>query len=172
MDTISYEISVDKDKREMIQKDLIKEYSKSLVTILVDFSDKNRDNASTKNIIQCMERIFEGIFTSKIFLKINWVVENGPILIMIIDSNEMDIKKTCVEIEEKHILGGCVIINVYDSQNREITREEINYQPKKCFICGELLENCKRTKKHTVSEIKRQIQLKYNEYLSNYEDRL
>lgn len=172
MATIFYKTTTDKEQIKRVEASLIKEYGKNLVSIFVDFPSKNCENTFTKNIIQCMESIFEGIFTTKIFLKINWIAGVGPVLIMLIDSNANDIKKTCVEIEEKHIFGGCVVINVYNYNGKEITREELNYAPKKCFICGDSLENCKKVNKHSDNEIIQRIQLQYNEYLSNYEDRL
>lgn len=164
------EIATDKLKRKAIQLDLIKDYNKNLVSILVDYPGEKRDNYMTKNITRCMEDIFKGIFTTKLFLEINWITFEGPVIIMLIEGDVEAIKKTCVEIQDKHILGGCVIFDVYDLNGEKVTRKALGYPAKKCFICGEDLDECKKNNKHPDDEIISKIQELHFEYLKKYND--
>lgn len=164
------EIDTDKQKRKAIQLDLIKDYKKNLVTILVDYPGENKDNYLTKNIARCMEDIFKGIFTTNLFLEINWITCEGPVVIMLIEGDVEAIKKTCIEIQDKHILGGCVIFDVYDLHGKKTIRKDLGYFPKKCFLCGDELEKCKKNDIHSEKEIIDKIRELHSEYLKKYND--
>lgn len=163
-------IAEDKQKRKAIQLHLIKCYKKNLVSILVDYPGPKKDNYITKNITRCMEDIFKGIFTTKLFLEINWITYEGPVVIMLIEGDIREIKKTCAEIQDKHILGGCVIFDVYDLYGQKIMRKDLGYPPKKCFLCGDELEKCRQNNKHSEKEIITKINEIYMEYLKKHND--
>jgi len=103
-------------------------------------------------------------FNNKIRVKIYRITAEGPNITMVIDMNAMDIKKLTLQIEDKHPLGRCVDIDVYNPITfMSISRTALGYPPRKCYICNDQAKNCIRSRKHTISEVVDYIKKCYKE---------
>lgn len=164
-------IFLDREKRYIFQKKLIDKYKKTLLSMKVNYPGNNRDNNITINIIKCMDNIITEIFNNEIYLKIFRITLEGPIITLLLNMDEIKAKKTCIEIENKHMLGKCIDIDVYSSQSRPIGRREFGYEKRKCFICNGLADTCIKNKVHTrveTLEVMRKMYLAYvNKYYGN-----
>ena len=70
-----------------------------------------------------------------------------------IDLNPIEIKKAVLSIEMAHPLGRLVDLDVIDLSNHTLSRTELGFSPRRCFICNNLAHNCVRSQKHNLEEI-------------------
>ena len=72
-----------------------------------------------------------------------------------------------IEIEENHILGRCLDIDVYrikDNKVMGISRSDLFKSPRKCFICDLDAKICSRSQTHSIEEIKKYFEKAYFRY--------
>jgi holo-ACP synthase len=155
-------------KRHVFQEEIIKKYKKTLIAIKVDYPGNNKDNYLTKNIIGCVDNILTDIFKDKVYLKIFRITEEGPIITILLNLDSYEVKKTCIEIEDKHALGGIIDIEVYDLNGKIIDRQSVGYEEKRCIICGESASKCKKLNSHSISEILENMKHIYTEYIGKH----
>lgn len=89
---------------------------------------------------------------------------DGKSVLMVVDMNQLDAKKTSIYIEENHVLGRIFDIDVYIEDGTSVGRENLNINPRRCIICDEDARICMRTKKHTVFEVIEEIHKLIKEY--------
>jgi len=161
-------VELDKHKRIEFQYKLIKKFNMPLVVIRVNYPGENRSNDITNSIIESMDDIISDIFSPYIHLKLLRITEEGPNLTLIINKDALEIKKITVEIEDKHILGKCVDIDVYDNKAKKISRVELGYLPRQCYLCKNTAKKCIREKTHAQDEVIQYIVGKYREYVESF----
>jgi len=157
-----------REKRVKFQSELQKKYKKTLLVARVNYPGVDKDNNLTRNILGIMDMVLTQIFKLKICYKLLTFTAEGPILIFIIDKKALEVKKVAIEIEDGHMLGRCVDIDVYDENGMQVSRKHVNMKPRKCFICDEYAHNCVRARKHNIDEVKNFISRKYEEYMENF----
>lgn len=162
------DIALDKKRRMEFQNKLIKKFNMPLVVMRVNYPGENKSNDITNNIIESMDAIVSDIFSPYIYFKILRITAEGPILILIINKNASEIKRTTVEIENKHILGRCVDIDVYGEDGKKISRIDLGYTPRECYICNNTAKECIKEKRHVQDEIVQYIVGKYREYIESF----
>lgn len=156
------------DKRELFRETLVKRFNMPLVVIKVNYPGTNKSNDITNNIIENLDEIVSDIFSPFIFFKILRITEDGPVLILVINEDATEIKKTTIEIEDKHILGTCVNIDVYDKNTKKISRKDLGHDLRKCCICGNEVKQCIEEKKHSQDQVIQYIVGKYREYMESF----
>lgn len=162
----------DREDRVFFQQNLISKYNLPLLTVRTNYPGENKRELIADNIAQIISSEIEIIFNKKIIHKD--IIENleGKIYLFIIDDNLKNIKLESFSLEENHILGRCVDIDVYDIDGNGLSRSLFNLGKRKCMLCNELAFICGRTMKHSHSEIKEFITnqyIKYQEFLKKQE---
>lgn len=162
----------DREDRVFFQQNLISKYNLPLLTVRTNYPGENKRELIADNIAQIISSEIEIIFNKKIIHKD--IIENleGKIYLFIIDDNPKNIKLESISLEENHILGRCVDIDVYDIDGNGLSRSLFNLGKRKCMLCNELAFICGRTMKHSHSEIKEFITnqyIKYQEFLKKQE---
>lgn len=164
-------IGMDKINRIKFQKRLIKKINMPLIVTKVNYPELSKYNDIAKNIIQSMDKIISDVFCNYISFKILRITLEGPIVTMAVNKSSTEVKRITVEIEEKHILGKCVDIEVVDKDLKTISRKDLGYSEKKCFLCKKYLKECMRKRTHSDNEIIEYISGKYREYVYNFSGR-
>lgn len=164
-------IGMDKINRIKFQERLIKKFKMPLIITKVNYPELSKYNDVSKNIIQSMDKIISDVFCNYILFKILRITLEGPIVIMSVNKDSREVKKITVEIEEKHILGKCVEIEVVDKDLKAISRKDVGYSEKRCFLCKKYLKECMIKKTHKDNEIIQYITNKYREYVYNFSGR-
>ncbi|MFD3155667.1 citrate lyase holo-[acyl-carrier protein] synthase [Haloimpatiens sp. FM7330] len=161
-----------REKRVEFQNEMIHKFKLPLIAIRVNYPGVNKDNKLTRKLMEAIDKIVSGIFQYDIHCKIIKFSPEGPIILMSINGESLETKKLCIEIEEKHILGRCIDVDVYDEYGKSISRTELGYSERKCYICGEPAHICVRSQKHSQNEIINFIQKKYEEYVETFHEKL
>jgi holo-ACP synthase len=154
----------DREKRVNLQERLIKRYGMPLLAIRVNYPGIKKENELTSNIIEAIDKAVGNIFKNRLHFKLFRITAEGPIINMIINDKAYYIKRTAMDIEENHILGRCVDIDVYDEFGKCLSREEFGIKPRKCFICENDARNCVRESKHSQVDIISFLVESYEEY--------
>ncbi len=68
-------------------------------------------------------------------------------------SSNLDLKYRTVKLEESHSLGRLWDIDVMDEQGVPMTREQVGAKPRTCLICNRNAKECGRSRRHTVEEL-------------------
>ena len=161
----------DREYRVEYQKKLMGNYAENnytLVTIRINYPGIEKSNVLTDFMVNT---ILEDIETYNFkHIIYNEKYKNGEGLIghFIIDEDSLKVKKNMIEVEENHILGRCVDIDVYGNDNGKlygVSRSDLGLQPRKCFICQEEARICSRMQKHSLKDINDFFINRYEKYI-------
>ncbi len=150
------------------QESIIKKYNAPLLILKVNYPGINKDNDITNNIIESIDELLSDIFSIFINFKILRITREGPLVLMSINKDAVELKDIAIQIEDKHILGKCVNIEVFDINMNKLSRTQLGYEPRQCFICGDDAGICIEQDKHKRDEIVKYIVNKYSEYMESF----
>ncbi|AQP54531.1 citrate lyase holo-[acyl-carrier protein] synthase [Vagococcus penaei] len=71
-----------------------------------------------------------------------------------------ELKEKMIQIEETHAFGRLVDLDVVWlelSELKSLSREQLGYPRRRCFICSDEAKACGRSRKHSVEEMQRKI---------------
>jgi len=159
------DLLVARERRIIFQEKLLQKYKMPILVIRVNYPGVNKTNHISNQITVIMEKLICEMFSNCIHYKIMNTTAEGPIVVMVINKGAKDIKSMMLDIEEKHLLGRCVDLDVYDENGKSISREEFSLAMRKCYICDDIAHNCVRSKKHHIDEIEGFIKSKFEEYM-------
>lgn len=162
------DILIDKEKRMRLQEIIIDKYKMPLMVTTVNYPGVNKSNDITNNVIQNMDEIISDIFSCFIHFKVLRITAEGPILTLALNKEAVEVKKTTIEIEDKHILGSCIHIDVYDKNKNKITRKNLGYPEKKCILCNNPWIKCVKENIHSKEKIVQHINECYREYMESF----
>ena len=159
------DILLQREKRIEYQEKLLQKYKMPLLVIRVNYPGVNKDNSVSQGIAKVMEKAICEKFSDSIHNKIITTTAEGPLVIIFINKDAKDIKLVAMDIEEKHPLGRCVDIDVYDESGLGISRGDFDLGMRKCYLCNDIAHNCVRSRKHNSSEVEEFIKNKFLEYM-------
>ena len=162
------DILLERERRIEYQEKLVKQYEMPILVIRVNYPGVNKDNYFSQEIAKIMEQIICEIFSYAIHYKIMTTTAEGPIVIMSINKDAKEIKEMALNIEDNHILGRCVDLDVFDNEGNGISREDFGLGMRKCYICEDKAHNCVRSKKHSKEEVEGFIKSKFAEYMEKF----
>lgn len=161
------DILIAREKRVCRQEILLEKYKSTLLTIRVNYPGINKNNYISFGIIKVLSGFVVKEFDNKTLHKEFNITAEGPIITMIIDDDHNKVKFKAVEIEEKHLLGRCADIDVYDNKGKGLSRSELGLCKRKCYLCSDFAHNCVRSRKHSTHEIEEFIKDKFEEYYNS-----
>ncbi len=159
------DILLAREERIEFQENLMRKYKMPILVIRVNYPGINKDNEFSQGIMGIIEGRISEMFSSFIQYKKTTTTAEGPLVTMCINKKVRDIKAITLDIEDKHLLGRCVDIDVYDENGRDISREEFGLSMRKCYICDDIAHVCVRSKKHSSHEVEEFIKRKFAEYM-------
>ena len=87
---------------------------------------------------------------------------------ILLSINPVLLKKRVIKYEEESQLGRLLDLDVH-YKNKEnifqISRTEIGYPPRKCFLCDNIAKECGRSRSHSLDDIRLYISKKVLNYL-------
>lgn len=161
---------MDREKRVLHQERLLKRYGdKTLVTVKINYPGINKSNYITDDIVEIISGEINIFFSEDIFYSEEYKSMEGKIFHFIVDECSLEVKKCMIEIEENHILGRFVDIDVYSLEEKEIRgisrrSKGIELSSRRCFICDNDAKICSRSQAHIIDDIYIQVENKYREY--------
>lgn len=166
---------MDRDRRVEHQEELLRKYKGlTLATVRINYPGIEKSNYITDTIIKIICKEISIFHKKQIIFSEEYTNREGYIGHFIFNVHHQIIKKAMIELEEKHILGRCVDLDVYYlKKNEELgfeeivgtSRSDLKLPPRKCFLCKEEARICSRAQSHTQEEIKKYFEEKFEEYV-------
>lgn len=167
MDLIT-EFLFDRDKRVFYQESLLKENKdKTLVTIRINYPGIEKSNYITDNIVNTIYNEILTYYGKFIVFEDKYKNKEGIVAHFLFDLDFVNVKKEMINVEEEHILGRCLDIDVYTLKNDKvigISRSDLFKKPRRCFICDLDAKICSRAQTHTIDEIKNYFEVVYKNF--------
>lgn len=154
-----------REKRVDIQNYIIKKYNNPILVLRANYPGEEKNAFVPKYIVEIIKNEILDIFNSQIIFTEKLDSIEGPTYIYSIKESGKNIKKIAMEIEESHILGRCVDIDVFDSNGYAFSRKDFGGEKRQCFLCKEMAFICGRNKTHSEAEVKEAIEKKLEKYL-------
>lgn len=156
----------DREERVNLKDNLVRDYHSTVIMMRTNYPGTQKDNILTRNIMDIMYPKLKSVFNDCVSNYVIYTAE-GPVAIIVANEDAYAAKKKAVSLEENHILGRCMDIDVYDFEGKSVSRTQLGLVPRKCYICKDMAQNCVRSGKHSKEEIIRFIYKKYEEYMRN-----
>lgn len=150
--------------RILFQNELIKKHKLPLISVQTIYPGANKENNVTINIIGILDDLLCDMFQNNIYKKIFINTAEGPILIILVEKDVLKVKKTVMEIEDKHTLRYCINIDVYDTNCNIINRTDLGYKPKKYCNISDFNKCNEKNKKFSDDEIRKIVRESYFKY--------
>ncbi|MGL5542779.1 MAG: triphosphoribosyl-dephospho-CoA synthase, partial [Fusobacteriaceae bacterium] len=122
-------------------------------------------------IVEAVSQEVEKILHEKILHQDMQETLEGKIYTLVVDMELYEVKRKRVYLEENHPLGRFLDIDVYGKEGHSISRRDIGYPPRKCYLCNETAVICTREMAHSQEDIKRHILKGYEKYLELQKER-
>lgn len=113
---------------EQFEERVIEKYKMPLLILKVNYPGLNKSNDITNNIMQSLDELLSDIFSIFISFKMLRVTSDGPVLSMAINKEANSIKEIAIHIEDNHILGKCVDMDVIDTNRNKISRNQLGIE--------------------------------------------
>lgn len=155
-----------REERVYLIEELIEKYSLPIVCLRINYPGETKNNDLTSNISKVLREEIFNVFRDYVLYEDFKFTAEGPLLILVINNDALMIKKKTIELEENHLLGRLGDIDVYDKDGNGISRKDLGYPSRKCFICSDMAQNCVRAQKHSIDEVIKFIQERYIKYLN------
>jgi len=145
-----------RESRAYLQEKVIKKFNLPLLIIRANYPGTDKNNKTTKYIVK---NIFDTILLRVLPIHIEKIDSfEGPIFLLSIDTSPIKLKNMAIDIEINHPLGRLVDLDILDLNNHTLSRTELGYPPRTCFICFDLAHNCVRSRKHSLEELFKHIE--------------
>lgn len=154
-----------REERVEFQKEMCQRNNSSLLVLRANYPGENKNNFFSLSILKEIRKEILSIFNRDIIEENSFKSLEGDTFIFSIDLKADFIKKIAMEIEDSHILGRCVDIDVFDSNYIGISRVDLGKEKRKCLICNEMAFICARLQNHSLEALKNSIEEKYNTFL-------
>ncbi|MGY3779176.1 citrate lyase holo-[acyl-carrier protein] synthase [Isobaculum melis] len=85
-----------------------------------------------------------------------WSLATGPEYFVVIDCAPQHLKKICVQIEAQglgRLFDMDVLMLNSEGKQQAVSRTEIGYPERTCFVCGQPAKQCGRSRKHGLEEM-------------------
>ncbi|MDR3583754.1 MAG: citrate lyase holo-[acyl-carrier protein] synthase [Desulfosporosinus sp.] len=160
-----------REKRVGLIDNLLKRYHTPLLVMRVNYPGLKKMNPLTVKIIEVMSPLICTILSAQVCGK--WLLQGaeGPILYVAVQEDVLALKRIAINLEEKHILGRCLDLDVYNLEGKSIGRQELGYPRRTCYLCEDFVHYCVRARRHSEHEVVAFIEEKYTEYRDNMHDR-
>ncbi|MCY1151519.1 MAG: triphosphoribosyl-dephospho-CoA synthase CitG [Sphaerochaetaceae bacterium] len=167
-----------KDERVLKQKELICEFKTTLITFSLNIVGPYKVfDLTVKTFYEGLIKIKEELEIEK-FKILKEVIEKrkaGYQAYLVVDGNEIEIKKILLQIEERFPLGRLFDIDVLDKNGKKVSRSYYSMPYRKCLLCDRDAYECSRGRTHSVEElVEKEIEImseyfenKYSNILSN-----
>lgn len=156
-------------REERVNKidEMLKDYIRPVLIMRVNYPGLNKNNELTIKIMEDMNKVVCCILGSKLYLNFVTRGAEGTVIYMSVSEEAKNLKRIAIDIEEKHVLGRCLDIDVYDIDGRSINRQELGYKMRKCYLCMDYAHNCVRARVHSEKQVVAYIEEKYRQHVEN-----
>ena len=154
-----------REKRVGLIGKLLKNYNVPLLVMRVNYPGLEKTNKVTISIIEVMSPLICTILSDRVCGKLLLLRgAEGPMFYAAVNEDVLNLKALAIDVEEKHPLGRCLDLDVYDLEGHSLSRQRLGHPRRKCYLCNDDAHNCVRAGRHKEHEVIRYIEEKYRNY--------
>lgn len=151
-----------RDNRYEKQKMLVNTYQKTLIVLTLNIPGPEKNNTRIKKGFKiALNYLIKSLEEKK--YRIIYKEQNDKVTgnegYLIVDQDPESIKRIAIDIEEHHPLGRLLDIDVFSSDMEQMSRGQLGFERRKCFLCDNYAVECSRSKRHTPEELKEVLAL-------------
>lgn len=158
------EILEAREERVILIHRLIKKHNLPLLVMRVNYPGLQKTNELTVEIIQDMGLMLGSLWGDRVKFKSWQLSAEGPAFWLVVQGDAAVLKRAAIDLEERHLLGRCLDIDVYDCLGQSLSRQEFGYPRRKCYLCENDAQNCVRSRHHSEAEVIKFIEARFREY--------
>lgn len=150
------EILLGREKRAEMQRELIKAFGTTLISFSLNIPGIVKNSSLFTKVhdygIKKLEEDLDRYKLNVVYKTIN----NSPagnVAYFCVDEDAINIKKICVDLEERNEIGRLFDFDVFDRIGKQLTRKQMGLNERKCLLCEEKAIICSRSKKHSIDEL-------------------
>ncbi|WP_411679069.1 citrate lyase holo-[acyl-carrier protein] synthase [Clostridium thailandense] len=159
------DILIERERRALRQEELIEKYSSCLICMRINYPGIIKNNYTSIGIFRILCEVIINEFNNKSLYRNFDITAEGPIVTIVVDELEDRVKRKTINIEENHLLGRFVDIDVYNKYKQGLSRKDFGMDIRKCYICDNYAHICVRNESHSENKLKKFMEDKYEEYL-------
>ncbi|WP_461205096.1 citrate lyase holo-[acyl-carrier protein] synthase [Clostridium sp. DL1XJH146] len=151
-----YKILESREQRAEKQKSLIKEFDGSLISFTLNIPGARKDSLLFRKAHEEGFRLLvEAIEKDKlpILYKEEIHKDTGSEGYISVQADSLKLKALTILIEEKTPLGRIFDIDVLNKSLAIISRKDLGYEGRKCFVCNGEANICRKERKHSTEEL-------------------
>lgn len=157
---------LDREIRADKQFAIIEKFNLPLISLRTNYPGENKNEFIPREIIEVIAQELRTILGASILNEETIISLEGKTYLFSVKMDSIKLKKLTMTIEENHLLGRCVDIDVFSEEKIPLSRTDLGFSKRKCFICDNLAFACGRSMAHTHEEIKENIKNRYINYLN------
>lgn len=154
-----------RELRVETQMNIIDKYKNPIVILRANYPGENKNSFIANQIIKIIKKEIIELFNENIVYNKKLETIEGVTYIFSIAYNGHKLKETAIKLENSHILGRFVDIDVYDYNKHLFSRKEFGSDKRNCFICDKMAFICARENTHTLNELIKSIEDNVSKYL-------
>lgn len=160
-----------REQRAGYQQYLLNKYENTIVSYKLNIPGPIKYNSLIKDIFD------EGLCVFRKKLDENSIVvieekvlykNSGPEYFAVFNVSACFIKKLGIYIEEKHPLGRIYDFDVLSADGKQLSREELGGNPRKCLVCKSNAFECGRSRRHPLQVLTTNIEQMASEYFKGH----
>ncbi|QVK17280.1 citrate lyase holo-[acyl-carrier protein] synthase [Mycoplasmatota bacterium] len=123
-----------------------------VISLRCNYPGKNKKNRYTDKVINYMNEVIKERFNVS---ESQYIDEGeGPVYLYVLtDTRSKGVKLSAIGIENQHLLGRLVDIDVYDKTIKSLSRHDFQVPSRKCYLCDEEAVNCIVHKRHSLETL-------------------
>ena len=162
---IPLEVLLDaKEDRSKTQRRLRRTFGGTLVCLLVNYVGQVKTNSVTRRIFE------EGAKAIFSLLEVDYLAvnlfETGEEGFFVTQLDAEKAKRVLCQVEETHPLGRFMDIDVFDRDGRQISRQDVGFEPRKCLLCDCDARECYILRRHDAQQLKKFIDTTVEAFVS------
>lgn len=162
-----------RERRVQYQEYLLNKYENTVVSYKLNIPGPIKYNSLIKQIFDEGLKLFRQSLGEHVFEKFEekTIYENtGPEYFGVFNIEAEKVKRLTTLIEETHPLGRLFDFDVITQSGLQLSREELEIEPRKCLLCRKNAFECGRSRSHEVDALIAKIETMALDYFNAHEN--
>ncbi len=145
-----------KEDRFNHQKYLIKKYGTTLISFMLNIPGEIKSSDKTRKFqekyIEKIERILKENDINILYREFRHL-ETGDEYFASVREDAKKVKMLMIDLEESKREARLLDIDVFDKDFHQISRDNLDYSPRKCLLCNKSAKYCMRMNSHKIEDL-------------------
>ncbi|MDI6600566.1 MAG: citrate lyase holo-[acyl-carrier protein] synthase [Thermoanaerobacteraceae bacterium] len=150
-----------REERYNTELRLLEKFKKPLMVLTINYPGPSKLDSTAVFIFR---KAVKTIISFRFIYFISGKNPAGHYFMGVLQGDPLKIKRETVDIEEGHPLGRLFDIDVIDYPYRNISRERLKKEGRRCIVCGQDTKDCILMGRHTTAEVLEKINQMVEEY--------